>query len=60
VRGTEAGGSLRALEEARSVLEGVKDGGGKKAGEGEEAIEEGSSFAWMEGGLTEKMEEKSI
>jgi hypothetical protein len=48
VRGAEAGGSLMALEVARSVLEGVKDGEGKKLFEGKEAIEDGSSLAWME------------
>lgn len=60
MRGAEGGGSLRALEVARSVLEGVKDGEEKKAGEEKEAIEGGTSFTWIEGGLTEKMEEKSI
>jgi hypothetical protein len=60
VRGNEGGGSLRALEVARSVLEGAKDGEGKKLFEGKKAIKFGSSFAWMEGGPTVKMEEKSI
>ena len=64
MRGAEGGGSLRALALARSLLEGVKDERGKKAGEEKEVIKGGwtgrASFSWMEGGLTLKMEEKSI
>jgi hypothetical protein len=41
VRGAEGGGSLRALAVARSVLEGVKDGEGKKTGEDKEMKEGG-------------------
>ena len=62
--GAEGGGSLRALAEARSLLEGVKDGQGKKAGEEKDVIEGGcterDSFSWMEGILALKMDEKSI
>lgn len=64
MRGAEGGGSLRALALARSLLEGVKDGKGKKADEGKDVIEGGLSgrysLSWTEGGLTLKMEEKSI